>query len=162
VPLSQCLELYAKREVVQEYDCDKCKEKKDALVDTKISRTPDILVVHLKRFAYQNGYLEKIEDLVTFPVNSLDLKRQLAKQIQVAGGGAEYDLYGVVNHMMYHTSGGHYTSYVNIGDKWYACNDAAIQPLDKNDLISKDAYLLFYKKKELSASNIINLRGHTF
>lgn len=114
------------------------------MVDTKISRAPDILVIHLKRFSYQSGYLEKIEDLVNFPINNLDVspylsagfkKHQKTMPASSNGGlntqsntvvsrssgngmplGAKshlYDLYAVVNHIMYHnTGGGHYTSYV--------------------------------------------------
>lgn len=85
----------------------------------------------------------------------------------------QYDLYGVVNHIMYHTAGGHYTAYVlgeqpvNMGtassgmgkknnDLWFKCNDASISRIDKTDIISKEAYILFYKRREFTASNIIN------
>jgi len=47
-------------------------------METKISRAPDILIIHLKRFSYQAGYLEKIEDLVTFPINNLDISNYVA------------------------------------------------------------------------------------
>jgi hypothetical protein len=117
-----------------------------------------------------------------------------------------YDLYAVVNHIMYHnTGGGHYTSYVmseqpagggnqvpggnyasqpqlvalsnggqnslaaggvqvglqkgprgHANQLWFKCNDSSISRIDKADVISKDAYILFYKRKEFSASNIIN------
>jgi ubiquitin C-terminal hydrolase len=102
------------------------------MVETRISRAPDILIVHLKRFSYQNGYLEKIEDLVNFPVNNLDVSSFLcsgfrkhhaskgsSRKAGRAGVGASsknhtYDLYAVVNHIMYHnTGGGHYTSYIS-------------------------------------------------
>jgi ubiquitin C-terminal hydrolase len=39
---------------------------------------------------------------------------------------------------------------------WLKCNDSSISRIDKADIISKDAYILFYKRKEFSASNIIN------
>ena len=40
-----------------------------------VSHLPDILVLHLKRFNFEQGFLEKIEDLVTFPVRNLDMSR---------------------------------------------------------------------------------------
>jgi len=58
---------------VDDYSCEHCKKKAEATIDTKISRIPDILIIHLKRFSYYSGYLEKIEDLVTFPINNLDI-----------------------------------------------------------------------------------------
>ena len=87
-----------------------------------MSRAPDILIIHLKRFSYQSGYLEKIEDLVNFPVTNLDISQHLSsgfKRHKVSGKGGvpqrshQYDLYAVVNHLMYHNSGGgHYTAYI--------------------------------------------------
>lgn len=88
---------------------------------------------------------------------------------------------------MYHnTGGGHYTAYVlsdgqqnsaiqvpvhasqtntqkkNSQKLWFKCNDASISRIDKADIISKDAYILFYKRKEFSASNIINFTVPNF
>ena len=48
-------------------------------METKISRVPDILIIHLKRFAYESGYLEKIEDLVTFPINNMDMSKYMGR-----------------------------------------------------------------------------------
>jgi len=80
-------------------------------MDTKISRAPDILIIHLKRFSYQAGYLEKIEDLVTFPINNLDISNYAAN-FKKKSNTYQYDLYAVVNHIMFHTNGGHYNSYI--------------------------------------------------
>ena len=147
-------------------------------MDTKISRAPDILIIHLKRFSYQAGYLEKIEDLVTFPINNLDISNYAAN-FKKKSNTYQYDLYAVVNHIMFHTNGGHYNSYIlneqpvnsmmngsaSSGmnkkiDIWLKCNDQNITRLDKQEIISKDAYILFYKKREFTASNIINFTAH--
>ena len=71
--------MYTKEEKLDDYDCDTCKEKTIALVDVSLSKVPDILIVHLKRFAYQSGYLEKIEDLVGFPINNFEVSKYLNK-----------------------------------------------------------------------------------
>jgi ubiquitin C-terminal hydrolase len=76
---------------------------------------------------------------------------------------------------MYHgTGGGHYTSYIlsdptnsngsgaKKQDLWLKCNDSGISRIDKADIISKDAYILFYKRRELTTSNIINLTAPAF
>jgi ubiquitin C-terminal hydrolase len=77
---------------------------------------------------------------------------------------------------MYHGSGGgHYTSYIlsepsqqNNGsaskkqELWLRCNDSMISRIEKPDLISKDAYILFYKRKEFTTSNIINMTAPAF
>ena len=62
-----------------------------------------------------------------------------------------YDLYGICNQ-----SGGvqvgHYNAFVkNSNDSWYHFNDAIISKVDKlNNLISSNAYCLFYRKKNLN------------
>lgn len=80
-----------------------------------------------------------------------------------------YDLYGVSNHIMFQSYGGHYTSYLQVepsdmqgskklqGDFWYKCDDSHISKMEKEKVVSKQAYTLFFKKKEFTASNIINL-----
>ena len=171
IQLSQCLDLYTKKETLEGYACDHCKKNTVAVVDTKVSKAPDILIIHLKRFSYQSGYLEKIEDMVTFPINNLDISNYVCK-FKRKTQNYQYDLYAVANHIMYHTAGGHYTSYVlseepvSLGtassamgkknDLWLKCNDSNISRIEKADLISKDAYILFYKRREFAASNIIN------
>ena len=88
VPLQKCLDIFTKKEQIDDYNCDQCKKSTLAVIDTKISRAPDILIIHLKRFSYQSGYLEKIEDLVTFPINNLDISGCLSsgfKRHKVSG-----------------------------------------------------------------------------
>lgn len=63
---------------------------------------------------------------------------------------------------------GHYTAYVlmnsmengNDGSKrkWVLFDDAMVSfQVDEEKLVSKNAYLLFYKKKEFSSSTLFNL-----
>tara|TARA_B110000908_G_C10120063_1_gene387184 strand:- start:238 stop:420 length:183 start_codon:yes stop_codon:yes gene_type:complete len=59
-----------------------------------------------------------------------------------------YDLYAISNHGG-EFSGGHYWSYAkNIDGNWYNFNDTQITSIEESDLISSDAYCLFYKKKK--------------
>jgi len=98
IPLGSCLDLYSKKEKIEGYQCDSCKSQTTALIKPLISHLPDILVLHIKRFNFESGYLDKIEDLVTFPLRNLDMSRHL---IQGLKQNASYDLYAVVNHHMY-------------------------------------------------------------
>ena len=81
-------------------------------MESKISKAPDILIIHLKRFSYQAGFLEKIEDLITFPINTLDVSSYVPHYKKKAAKENQYELYAIVNHIIYQTSGGHYTSYI--------------------------------------------------
>lgn len=64
------------------------------------------MILHLKRFNFDGGYLDKIEDLVTFPVRNLDMQKYV---LEGTNTSTLYDLYAVVNHHIYQT-GGHYTA----------------------------------------------------
>lgn len=46
------MDLYTAKEKIDDYVCENCKKTTVAMVDTKISKAPDILIVHLKRFSY--------------------------------------------------------------------------------------------------------------
>ena len=98
IPLGTCLDLYSKKEKIEGYQCDHCKSKTSALLKPLISHLPDILILHLKRFNFDGGYLDKIEDLVTFPIRNLDMQKYT---INGTKGSTIYDLYAVVNHHIY-------------------------------------------------------------
>lgn len=98
IPLGQCLDLYGKKEKIEGYHCDFCKTGTTAVIKPLISHLPDVLVLQIKRFNFECGYLDKIEDLVTFPLRNLDMSKYL---VQGARPNANYDLYAVINHHMY-------------------------------------------------------------
>ena len=128
VPLAQCLELFKKKEKLEGYDCEMCKVRTIANIQPGISKLPDILIMHLKRFHFESGYLDKIEDLVTFPIKGLDMSRYLTDKPKQ---NCSYDLFGIVNHHMFQSQGGHYTAIIHKmleqhkeGDPaWIMCND---------------------------------------
>jgi len=47
-----------------------------------------------------------------------------------------------------------------MNSQWVATSDSIIKSMAARDLIQKDAYLLFYKRKEFTPSNILNLTTH--
>jgi len=99
-PLEKCLNLFIKKEKILDYRCDSCKQSTSAMIKPVISHLPDVLVLHLKRFNFISGYLDKIEDLVTFPLHNLDMSKYLIQGARSQANN-QYDLYAVVNHHMY-------------------------------------------------------------
>ena len=102
----------------------------------EVYRTNRVLIVSLKR--YNRG--KKIKAMIEYPVEGLDLK-ELGVQV-----GGTYDLYGVVNH--YGTLiNGHYTAYCKnfVSNSWYLFNDSKVSLLDKRDIVTDHAYILFYR-----------------
>jgi len=82
IPLKDCLDQFAAGEQLDEHNawyCSRCKKHVCALKLITLWNTPDILVLHLKRFTFEkcpkDGRLlrRKIEDKVDFPIDKLDL-----------------------------------------------------------------------------------------
>ena len=75
---------------------------------------PDVLVLHLKRFKQTQTRRTKVNLLVDFPVESLDMSPYLVKQnpsnASHHGDDVTYELLGVCNHYG-SMAGGHYTSF---------------------------------------------------
>jgi ubiquitin carboxyl-terminal hydrolase 8 len=104
---------------------------------------PKILIVTFNRFS-QDGR-QKLENLIHFPINNLDLSPYVCgynKHQYV------YDLYGVCNHYG-GVMGGHYTAFAkNFDNKWVHYNDTIVDIIEnKHDIITSNAYCLFYRKK---------------
>ncbi|CAB4063809.1 USP31 [Lepeophtheirus salmonis] len=64
-----------------------------------------------------------------------------------------YDLYAVCNHHGSDLQGGHYTATCrNPTDGiWYSFDDVRTKSLSKNEVVTKDAYILFYQRRTTSS-----------
>ncbi|KAG0160963.1 hypothetical protein PDIDSM_8495 [Penicillium digitatum] len=111
-------------------------------------RTPDIMVVQLKRFSQfrgRNGH--KISTLIDFPFEGLDLSTEWKAPLD--GKSAVYDLIAVDNHMG-GMGGGHYTAYIKdfVSGAWVYCNDTSAKTVTNlQSIITAGAYLLFYRRR---------------
>ncbi len=144
--LEDCLDEFTKEEQLGEDDlwyCPRCKEHRQATKKFEIWKLPDILVVHLKRFSNSRLLRDKIDVLVEFPVDGLNLENRVeekrvatelqAKGQDLTGTGLEhalneplvYDLFGVDEHMG-GLGGGHYRAYAKneADDQWYHFDDS--------------------------------------
>ena len=85
----------------------------------------------------------KINALVEFPVHGLNLSKYF-----VEGEKEVYDLYAVSNHFG-NMGGGHYTAFCfnHIYKKWFEFDDQRVSAIDESKLVTKAAYVLFYKKR---------------
>lgn len=122
---------------------------------------PPILIVHLKRFRY-NEYGKvgsKNDKSIDYPVRQWDLKSRVRSR---GGVYPMYDLYAVSNHMG-GLGGGHYTalSLNRFDDMWYEFNDSSYRSVNesihKNH--TKSAYVLFYNRSEGDVSMPLNERS---
>ena len=124
VSLGDCLDEFGKAEILSENDawyCPRCKKHRRASKKFELWKSPDILVIHLKRFSAQGRLRDKIDVLVDFPVEGLDLSSRVV--IQESDESPIYDLFAVDNHYG-GLGGGHYTAFAkNFFDgDWYEYN----------------------------------------
>lgn len=132
-----CLDHFCKTEEVPDFgDADKNYNK-----SLSLWKTPSQLVVFFKRF---DNFGRKNNKNIQFPIKNLNLEKYVMGYDQ---DDSKYDLYAISNHIG-GTSGGHYYAYVKNSDQnWYKYNDKYVSSLSEDDLITPEAYCLFYKKK---------------
>lgn len=124
ITLDDCLDEFESEEILSEQDtwyCPRCKEHRRASKKFDLWKTPDILVVHLKRFSSSGYRRDKIDILVDFPVEGLDLTKRV---INKEDGKQEiFDLIAVDDHWG-GLGGGHYTAFAKnfIDGEWYEYN----------------------------------------
>jgi len=157
ISIADCLEKFTMGEQLDEqnaWDCPNCKKKVRALKKMKLWSTPDILILHLKRFTFdtcsERGELvrSKIESVVDFPIDTLDMEPYIEGPIDPAAPPS-YALFAVSEHTGSTLNSGHYTSTVrnSSNGEWYRYNDSHVSGTSGDMAITGGAYLLFYKRK---------------
>lgn len=152
VTLGDCLDEFGKPEILSESDawyCPRCKEHRRASKQFELWKSPDILVIHLKRFSAQGRFRDKLDVSVDFPIKGLDLTTRVAMQEE--GKSPIYDLFAVDNHYG-GLGGGHYTAYASNfmeeNQTWYEYNDSSVsRRADSQKVVTNAAYLLFYRRR---------------
>ena len=149
ITLQDCLDEFTREEKLGEDDlwyCPRCKKHQQATKRFDLWKLPDILVVHLKRFSNSRMLRDKIDTLVEFPIENLDLtamvgERSVGKRLAEQGVDVEplglhdleeplvYDLFAVDEHMG-GLGGGHYRAFAlnHVTDKWYHFDDSYVTP----------------------------------
>jgi ubiquitin carboxyl-terminal hydrolase 4/11/15 len=128
ITLDECFTATAKGEILTEENawyCNRCKELRQAEKTLEIWTAPDILVIHLKRFSANRQFRDKIDVLVDFPIEGLNLNDKVG---MIDGKDLTYDLFAVDNHYG-GLGGGHYTAFSQsfIDHKWYEYNGKSMQ-----------------------------------
>ena len=100
----------------------------------------------MKRFSYSRVYRDKLDILVDFPLQSLDMGEYLLNNPN--NDSKIYDLIAVANHYG-GLGGGHYTAYAkncHTGG-WHYFDDSNVSQASEDNVVSKAAYVLFYERR---------------
>ena len=157
ITIYDCLEAFRTEEKLEKENswyCSTCKSHQEAYKKLEIFRAPNILIVQLKRFKIKNANIysgmmhnKKNDSLVVFPITNLDLRQYIVEENSRKEG--VYDLYAISQHFG-NLSSGHYTALCKNGGKWYDFDDERVTESSEANVVSKSAYLLFYRKRNLS------------
>jgi len=73
--VEESLQKQVEGEIINDYQCDGCNKKVDLSKRSLISKTPNVLIVHLQRivFNFDTFQNDKLNSFMEFP-NTLDLK----------------------------------------------------------------------------------------
>jgi len=137
------LKLFSKTEqltVGNEWKCDGCKRRVLAKKQMTFVELPVCLVLHLKRFTYGQG---KVNKPVAF---------DLEMSVQCKHESVPYRLTAIVVHHGGSVHSGHYVAYVLAPNGvWNEMNDSTVTPVTVQKVLSQQAYICFYTREILSA-----------
>lgn len=166
--IHHCLRSYCQEEMLrgdEVWKCPYCKREREATKKITITRAPQTLVVHFKRFsASKTESARKVHTPIDFPLHGLDMGPYMippassgnldldARNDPATTPPYLYDAYAVMRHLGQSGNGGHYISLVKDSARgcWRKFDDDRVTDFDPNKLKSdqrlqnEQAYLVFY------------------
>jgi ubiquitin C-terminal hydrolase len=129
----------------EKWTCPYCKIGVKAAKKMNIWIPSKTMIIHLKRFDHQQN---KINNTITFPIDGFNINPYMSEYAKKLGDFT-YDLFAVTNHIG-SMNGGHYFSFVKslTDNNWYCQNDNDSVRINKSDVVTNDAYMLFYQLRE--------------
>lgn len=151
--LEDAIDAYMEPEKLEGYTDDTRGVEVQASKQTTIEALPRVLIIHLKRFAYDSSQARKLDKYVSFPAK-LTLKKHFLSNDKVAPDPKkrEYTLCSVVEHHGKVAVKGHYTCDINTSilskaggpPEWLNFDDQIVRRVTPKDVQLRLAYLLFY------------------
>jgi ubiquitin carboxyl-terminal hydrolase 8 len=148
--LEDCLNNYMETEILDEENqwyCEKCKKKSRAEKKTVIWKTASHIIFHFKRFMTVKtvmGYMTmKDSHNVNFPFE-LDLSEYTEFETNEK---RTFHLCFVANHVGSLQSG-HYFCYRKIENDWFCFNDKQVSKIEKERVVTPNAYYLIYQYQQ--------------
>ncbi|XP_076366129.1 ubiquitin carboxyl-terminal hydrolase 31-like [Tachypleus tridentatus] len=179
--LDNCFQHYFKEEKLgadNAWMCPSCHRSQPGMKQLSLWSCPDYFIIHLKRFRQSSSQRTKITSLVEFPVSGLDMTPYIAQRnhtlIPTHPNGLwtwspwkrprtqnfthpddnVYELYAVCNHHG-NMQSGHYTGYCRnpVDGKWYMFDDTKVTVIQESEIVTPDAYILFYQRTNFTSSS---------
>lgn len=146
----ECLDIYFGEELLDignEWLCDICKNKVRAKKKMNLWIAPPLLGIHIKRFS--GDYYSKNNIFVDSPLEDLDISKYIYPDLYNKNKIYKYDLVSVINHVGSLNGGHYYTFSSSNKNEWYIFDDSHVSRIPKENIISKNSYVLFYVRKDI-------------
>lgn len=163
----ECLRSYCQEEMLsgdEVWKCPYCRREREATKRITITRLPQVLVIHFKRFsASKTESARKVHTPIDFPIHGLNMDPYMAPTSLPATTTDgivdaaitppfQYDAYAVMRHIGQSGNGGHYVALVRDAGRgcWRKFDDEKAVDFDPHKLRSdqrlqnEHAYIVFY------------------
>mmetsp|Transcript_15288 Transcript_15288/g.31709 ORF Transcript_15288/g.31709 Transcript_15288/m.31709 type:complete len:857 (+) Transcript_15288:100-2670(+) len=123
--------------------CQRCRKKQPVSKGLRLATAPSILVIHLKRFAFNDyGRLVRLHKRIQFP-QKLEIGDYMSNLNKARP--PPYSLVGVLVHQGQTCASGHYLSFVKKNGEWFKTNDSEVSVVDESTVMMQQAYILMYE-----------------
>lgn len=148
--LEECLKNFSQEEILtgdNKLTCSVCNKKVDIKKKQFIWESPQIVIIHLKRFNNTGNRCFKTNSTIKFPLRDLQLTDNYCDLH--THNNKKYDLCAISEHRGAYGFG-HYVAHCKSGinNKWYEFNDDDTVHVPNEDIegeiVTKNAYILIY------------------
>ncbi|NBO98876.1 MAG: ubiquitin carboxyl-terminal hydrolase [Proteobacteria bacterium] len=146
-----CLDLsFGVPEIISSWKCEGCK-KSGCVKTMSLWSVPNFVIIQFKRFSGGFSVSKKVDTHIDFPLEDLDLTKYISN-LRGDPNNYLYDCYAI-NYHNGDLDGGHYWSACrNVNNCWYLFNDANVSKVTDTNILTKNAYLLFYQRKMIPSA----------
>lgn len=147
--LVECInKTFTADEFIESWQCDKC-NKNGCVKNNKIWNLPNYLIIHLKRF---DNHGRKLNTPIQFDLKDINLSN-IISSAKCDPNNYIYSLYAVNYHSGSLNAGHYWSTCKNMNGEWHIFNDGHVSKFnDVSNLLTKDAYILFYYRKYINKS----------
>ncbi|CAF5053111.1 unnamed protein product, partial [Rotaria sp. Silwood1] len=144
--------------------CSQCHSKTTALQSLQLANTSSIIIIHLKRFIYDQSkkLTRKLTHFISYPeflnIAPYVANNNASEEVQKNHQSDEYIymLYAVVVHLGKTANNGHILVYIRSPDNlWYKINDELVTSTNPKTVFSdNNSYILWYTKLSAEKRNL--------
>eukprot|EP00501_MAST-03F_sp_TOSAG23-6_P001789 GSMAST32.ASY1.ANO1.1867.1 assembled CDS len=151
--ISDALQMFTQTETLDYnnmYKCSRCKKLSRAKKKISIHQSPQILMLHLKRFRRQIAYPE-----------TLNMNKYISDSSNtIHNHSNNYELYSVLVHSGDSLSCGHYYSLnKTTSGIWFCMDDSSVSQVGIKEVLNQSgAYILFYRR--ISPRVVLSSKSH--